>query len=64
MDTFKRSQQPSHQLEEFLDSLEQEEAADDVPVEEIEVGEAAYQDYLEGRAPGQSLEKLKAELGG
>lgn len=63
MNTFNQSQQKRYQLEEFLDSLEPEEAAEDVPVEEIEAGEAAYQDYLEGRDPGKSLEQLKAELG-
>ena len=63
MDTLNTSKQRSHQLEEFLDSLEQEEAADDVPEEEIEAGAAAYQAYKEGRDPGKSLEQLKAELG-
>ncbi len=63
MDTFSKSQQRAHQLEEFLDSLEKEETADDVPVEEIEAGEAAYQAYKEERDPGLSLEQLKAELG-
>ncbi len=63
MNTFKKSKQQSHQLEEFLDSLELVEAIDDVPVEEIEQGEAAYQEYSKGHDPGKSLEQLKAELG-
>jgi biotin synthase-related radical SAM superfamily protein len=63
MSTFNKSQQKAHQLEEFLNSLEREEAADDIPVEEIEAGEAAYQEYKDGRDSGKSLEQLKAELG-
>jgi hypothetical protein len=63
MSTVNKSQQKAYQFEEFLDSLEQEETADDVPVEEIEAGEAVYQEYKEGRDPGKSLEQLKAELG-
>ena len=63
MDTLNKSKERAQNLEEFLDSLEQEEAADDVPVSEIEAGEAAYQAYKDGRDPGKSLEQLKAELG-
>ena len=61
MDTLNTSKQRSQKLEEFIDSLEQEEAADDVPVSEIEAGEAAYQAYKEGRDPGKSLEQLKLD---
>lgn len=50
-------------IEQFLEYLETSETADDVPPEEIEVGKKAYQEYLEGRDPGKSLVKLKAELG-
>jgi hypothetical protein len=63
MDTFNQSQPKTHQLEQFLDSLEQEEAVDDIPASEIEESEAAYQEYLAGRDSGKSLEELKAELG-
>lgn len=63
MDTYNQSQQKANQLEDFLDNLEQEEDAGDVPVSEIEAGEAAYQEYLAGRDSGKSLEELKAELG-
>ena len=58
MDTLNKGKQRARKLEEFLDSLEQEEAADDVPVSEIEAGEAAYQEYLAGRDPGKSLEQF------
>jgi hypothetical protein len=63
MDTYNQSQQKTNQLEDFLDALEQEESADDVPVLEIEAGEAAYQEYLAKRDAGKSLEELKTELG-
>jgi hypothetical protein len=63
MDTYNQSQRKTRQIEDFLDALEQEEATDDVPVSEIEEGEAAYQEYLAGRDSGKSLEELKAELG-
>jgi hypothetical protein len=63
MDTYNQSQQKANQLEDFLNALEQEEGTDDVPVSEIEEGEAAYQEYLAGRDSGKSLEELKAELG-
>ncbi len=63
MDTFNQSQPKAHQLEQFLDSLEQEEAeVDDVLASEIEEGETAYQEYLAGRDSGKSLEELKASL--
>lgn len=62
MDTYNQSQPKTHQLEQFLDSLEQEEAVDDVPASEIEESEAAYAEYLAGRDSGKSLEELKAEL--
>jgi hypothetical protein len=62
VDTYNQSQRKTRQIEDFLDALEQEEAADDVPVSEIEAGEAAYQEYLAGRDSGKSLEELKAEL--
>ena len=62
MDTYNQSQPKTDRLEQFLDSLEQEEAVDDVPASEIEEGEAAYQEYLAGRDSGKSLEELKAEL--
>ena len=62
MDTFNQSQPKTDRLEQFLDSLEQEEAVDDVPASEIEEGEAAYQEYLAGRDSRKSLEELKAEL--
>jgi hypothetical protein len=63
VDTYNQSQRKTRQIEDFLDALEQEEATDDVPVSEIEEGEAAYQEYLAGRDSGKSLEELKAELG-
>ena len=50
-------------IKQFLEDLEPSEAADDVTPEEIESGEQAYQEYLEGRDPGKSLAELKAELG-
>ena len=50
-------------IEQFLDNLETSETANDVPPEEIEAGEKAYQKYLEGRDPGKSLAELKTELG-
>ena len=62
MDTFNQSQPKTDRLEQFLDSLEQEEAVDDVPASEIEEGEAAYQEYLAGRDSRKSLSELKAEL--
>ena len=62
MDTYNQSQPKTDRLEQFLDSLEQEEAVDDVPASEIEESEAAYQEYLAGRDSGKSLEELKAEL--
>ena len=62
MDTYKQSQQKTNKVDDFLAAIEQEEAADDVPVSEIESGEAAYQEYLAGRDSGKSLEELKAEL--
>ncbi len=61
MNTLNTGKQRAQKLEEFIDSLEQEEAADDVPVSEIEAGEAAYQEYLAGRDPGKSLEQLKLD---
>jgi len=61
MGTFNQSQPKTHQLEQFLDSLEQEEAVDDVPTSEIEESEAAYQEYVAGHDSGKSLEELKAE---
>ena len=60
MNNFNQQKQRSHQL--FLDAIEQEEAADDVPESEIEAGEAAYKAYKEGRDPGLSLAELKAKL--
>ncbi|PSB05689.1 hypothetical protein C7B62_24655 [Pleurocapsa sp. CCALA 161] len=63
MNTYNQSQQKTRQIENFLDALEQEESADDVPVSELEAGEAAYQEYLAGRDSGKSLEELKAKLG-
>jgi hypothetical protein len=62
VDTYNQSQRKTRQIEDFLNALEQEEAADDVPRSEIEAGEAAYQEYLAGRDSGKSLEELKAEL--
>ncbi|MFM2378074.1 MAG: hypothetical protein RLZZ143_650 [Cyanobacteriota bacterium] len=50
-------------IEQFLEYLETSKTVDDVPLEEIEAAEKAYQEYLEGRDPGKSLVKLKAELG-
>ena len=50
-------------IEEFLDELEASEAVNDVPPEEIESAEKAYQEYLEGRDLGKSLAELKSELG-
>ena len=61
MNTLNTGKQRAQKLEEFIDSLEQEEAAEDVPVSEIEAGEAAYQEYLAGRDPGKSLEQLKLD---
>lgn len=62
MDTFNRSQPKTHQLEQFLDSLESEEAVDDVPASEIEESETAYQEYLAGRDSGKSLEELTKQF--
>ncbi|MEO1006307.1 MAG: hypothetical protein AAFW67_10755 [Cyanobacteria bacterium J06638_38] len=62
MDTYNQSQPKTDRLEQFLDSLEQEEAVDDVPASEIEESETAYQEYLAGRNSGKSLSELKAEL--
>lgn len=50
-------------IEQFLENLEISEKANDVPPEEIEAGEKADQEYLEGRDAGKSLAELKAELG-
>jgi hypothetical protein len=54
MDTYNQSQRKTRQIEDFFNALEQEEATDDVPVSEIEEGEAAYQEYLAGRDSGKS----------
>ncbi|HHP7231055.1 MAG TPA: hypothetical protein ACFCUY_09365 [Xenococcaceae cyanobacterium] len=62
MDTYNQSQPKTDRLEQFLDSLEQEEAVDDVPASEIEESETAYQEYLAGRDSGKSLEELKKEF--
>ncbi len=62
MDTYNQSQPKTDRLEQFLDSLEQEEAVDDVPASEIEEGEAAYQEYLAGRDSGKSLGELKKQF--
>ena len=56
MDTYNKSQQKTRQIDDFLDAIEQEEAVDDVPVSEMEAGEAAYQEYLAGRDSGKSLD--------
>ena len=58
METFNQSQPKADLLEQFLDSLEQEEAVDDVPASQIEESEAAYQEYLAGSDSGKSLEEL------
>ncbi len=42
--------------------MEHSDTANDVPIEELEAAAAAYQEYLEGRDRGKSLEELKAEL--
>ncbi|BAU63325.1 unknown protein [Stanieria sp. NIES-3757] len=62
MDTFKSSKPQKDNIEQFLDSLENAETVNDVPIEELEEGEAAYQKYLEGCDRGKTLEQLKAEL--
>jgi hypothetical protein len=62
MDTYNQSQQKANQLEDFLDNLEQEEGAGDVPVSEIEAGEAAYQEYLAGRDSGKSYDNSKCKI--
>ena len=62
MDTFNQSQPKTDRLEQFLDSLEQEEAVDDVPASEIEESETAFQEYLAGRDSGKKLEELKKEF--
>jgi hypothetical protein len=59
MDTYNQSQKKTNQLENFLDALELEQTADDVPLSEIEAGETAYQEYLARRDTGKSLEELK-----
>ena len=41
MDTYKQSQQKTSKIDDFLDALELAEPADDVPVSEIELSEAA-----------------------
>jgi hypothetical protein len=63
VNTYNQSQRKTSQLEDFLNALEQEETVDDVPISELEAGEAAYQEYLAGRDSGKSLEELKSELG-
>ena len=62
MDTFNQSQPKTDRLEQFLDSLEQEEAVDDVPASEIEESETAFQEYLAGRDSGKSLEELTKQF--
>jgi hypothetical protein len=62
MDTYNQSQRKTRQIEDFLDALEQEEATDDVPVSEIEEGEAAYQEYLAGRDSGKSYDNSKFKM--
>lgn len=62
MDTFNQNQPEINQLEQFLDSLEQEKAVDDVPASEIEEGETAFQEYLAGRDSGKSLEELTKQF--
>ncbi len=62
METFNQNQPKTDRLEQFLDSLEQEEAVDDVPASEIEESEAVYQEYLAGRDSGKSLEELKKQF--
>jgi hypothetical protein len=53
MDTSKPSKQQKDPIEQFLDSLEDSETVNDIPIEELEEGTAAYQKYLEGRDRGQ-----------
>ncbi len=62
MDTFKSPKQQKDTIEQFLDSLEHSETVNDVPIEELEEGTAAYQEYLAGLDNAKSLEQLKAEL--
>ena len=62
MDTFKSPKKQKDSIEQFLDSLEHSDTANDVPIEELEAAAAAYQEYLEDRDQGKSLEELKAEL--
>ena len=62
MDTFDRSQPKTDRRFQFLDSLEQEEAVDDVPASEIEEGKTAFQEYLAGRDSGKSLEELTKQF--
>ncbi len=45
--------------------LEKHSLVDDdeiIPPEELEESEAAWQDYLAGRDPGEPLEKVRREL--
>lgn len=62
MDTFKSPKKQQDALKQFLDSLEHSETANDVPITELEEATAAYQEYLQSRDRGKSLEKLKTEL--
>ena len=62
MDTFKSLKKQQDALEQFLDSLEHSETANDVPIKELEEATVAYEEYLQGRDKGKSLEKLKIEL--
>ena len=62
MDTFKSPKKQIDSIEQFLDSIENSETADDVSIEELETSTIAYQEYLLGRDQGKSLEQLKAEL--
>lgn len=59
MNTYNQSQPKTCQIEDFLDALEQEETVDDVPVSELEAGEAAYQEYLAGRDSDKSYDNSK-----
>lgn len=60
-----RKSASSDPVEAYLDELiAKGDYADDVSPEELAASEAAYQDHLEGKDAGISLEELKRQLQG
>ncbi|GBF80421.1 hypothetical protein [Aphanothece sacrum] len=62
MKTFNDQQQASDKIENFLDSLEHSETADDISPTLIESSESAYQDYQKGLDSGILLEEFKDQI--